>query len=461
MNRIVGRDNRMDRGRALIAVASFLFAGTVQAITIDEAVEAALENNPGLQAAMHRVDAARAAATQVRSAYYPTVFVSGNYTRTDNPTHAFMSSLNQRTLDMNDPALDFNDPDDTDNLRLTTGMRYRLYDGGQRRATRTIAGLGIDAERHATDAFQNTLIYMVKEGYYRALQARDLVAVHEETVHSLEESLRVARERLDAGSAIITDVLNLEVQVAQAREEWIRAKHGFELSLSALNTAIGMDLVSPDTLTHPGPAVAGPPLQGGETQETSPPPERIDDHPELQAARAMFGIRDQDVLRARRAYAPTLSAFGTLDWDSDVSSDFERSYLVGVVAEWDVFDGFRKRGALRESRARRAEAEAEYDQTRNALLLEVKQAHTRAKDAHERITVTRASEESAKKALAITREQYEQGVATLADLLTAQSGLTAMHTRRTAALYDYLTALANRERAQGLLIRHYQKESNR
>ena len=415
------------------------------AASLPESITAALENNPGLQAAMYRVDAARAAQTAARAAYLPTGFVGANYSLTDNPTHAFMMALNRRAFDIRDPNLDFNNPDDTDHLRLTAGVRYPLLHP-ERRTARAVSRLGVEAEQHATDAYQNTLIYMVMEGYYRGLQARDAVGVQEDAVKSLEESLRVARERLDAGAAIITDVLNLEVQVAQARENLIRARYGLELAVAALNTTIGVELLTAETLTAPGDEIPMLPAAA---------PAAVDQHPELQAVQVLLGIRDEELRGARSAYAPTISAFGSLDWDSDVSSDFEQSYLVGVMAEWEFFDGFRRRSQTRKAEAQRSATAAAWEEARSQLLLNMKQAHIRASEAFERLDVARASEESAERALAITRDQYEQGAATLADLLTAQSGLTAMQTRRTAAFYDYLTALANQARAQGQLISLY------
>ena len=57
----------------------------------------------------------------------------------------------------------------------------------------------------------------------------------------------------------------LEVQLAQAKEERIRAGNGVKLSLAALNTAIGTNLV----------AAAGLPA-GVEPPPTRPPPPRAD-----------------------------------------------------------------------------------------------------------------------------------------------------------------------------------------
>ena len=63
--------------------------------------------------------------------------------------------------------------------------------------------------------------------------------------------------------------------------------------------------------------------------------------------------------------------------------------------------------------------------------------------------MTRKSLETAEEARRIVQEQYEQGAADIAILLQTQVGVTAMQTRHAAAQYDFLTALANLQRAKG------------
>ena len=60
----------------------------------------------------------------------------------------------------------------------------------------------------------------------------------------------------------------------------------------------------------------------------------------------MSRIRDAGYTKARRQYTPTLSVFGSLDWNSDVSEDFENSYMVGAQAQVALFDGFRRRASV-------------------------------------------------------------------------------------------------------------------
>ncbi len=427
---------------ALAAAALVLAARAAGAVTLADCVRDALAHNPGLEAAEARVQAARAAIRQAESALYPIVSASSTYGRTDNPPQAFMMILNQRRFDM---QTDFNSPGDTENLNMELGAKYRVLDGGQRGLTRRMAGAGAEATAHARDAARNDLLYQVARGYYAVLQAAEFVAVRDASIRSLDENLRAARERLSAGSAVKTDVLNLEVELARAREDRIRAGNAVRLALAALNTAIGDDAASETNMPDAATAPAQP-----------PPPEdasAVTNRPEYRAAAAGVRIRELAWRKAVRDYYPTLSAFGSLDWDSDVSSSFEDSYMVGLMAEVDLFDGFRRKGAAAEARAQFAAARAEWRQAAANLRFDLHAAHLNASEAFERIEVARKSVESAEEALRITRERYQGGAADVTELLTAELGLTGVRTRRVAAQYDYLTALQNLARARGELAR--------
>jgi outer membrane protein len=441
------KGTRPGRGILAAGLLALGLARPAAAVTLDEAIRAALEANPDLQAAEARVESARAMQRQARSAYYPWVDVAANYTRSDNPPQAFMMTLNQRQLNMQDPAFNPNQPEDTENLRGSVSVKWRLYDSGRREADNRMARLGAEASAEALAAARNQLIHEVTRGYHGALQARAFAAVQEEAVSSIEESLRVAKARFEAGGSVKTDVLNLETQLAQAREDLIRARNGLHLAVAALNTAIGRDLVTEQNIEEG----AAPP----EEKCVEPDPASVENRPELAAASRMVRIREQALRKARREYGPTLNAFASSDWDSDVSSDFEQSYTAGVMAELNIFDGHRARGAVAGARADLEAARAEETRAIQNLRLDLTQAYLGAREAHERMEVTRKSLESASEALRITREQYEQGAADVAILLQAQVGVTAMRTRSVAAEYDYVTARSNLDRAMGKLVGKY------
>jgi len=435
-------------GIVLVLALVFVTSISGQAVTLETCIKTALENNPGIQAGITRINAAKYMIKQAESAYYPRLYLSGSYSRTDNPPQAFIMALNQKDLPMRDPEFDPNDPDHTDNMRFSIGLKYRVYNGGMNAIHVRMAKADKRFRELGLRAVQNELIHQVTRGYYGVLQSQAFVVVQEESVKSLEESLRVATVRFNAGSAVKTDVLNLEVKLAQAREDAIRAKNGVQLSVASLNTAIGSDLVSSSGLPVPA------------REEIREKPEDLDfsvieNRPELKAIQTMSNIKEQSYEKVSREYRPTMSAFGSYDFDSDDFSEIENSYLMGVMAEWEIFDGYQRMNKSRAAMAEWRTAKNETLKARNDLRLDLHQAYLNAMDAWERLEVSEKSIESAGEALRITSEQYKQGAAEISVLLTAQVGLTTQKTRSVAAYYDYLAALSNYERARGLAVGRY------
>ena len=439
--------------RVLIFVC-FSFGGNLFAsdsacaITLEGCIHESLISSPDIEAVAKKTDAARAMREKSKAAYYPQVSVSATCARTDNPPQAFMMALNQRDLDITDPAFDFNNPDDTNNVRMSVGVRYLVYDFGRRRFDYAIAGTGSDVACLRFKAVCNELIHQISASFYSVLQAQAFVQVELESVASLQESLRVANERYQAGSAVKTDVLNLEVQLSQSQENLIRAQNSVLLAVAALNTAIGKDLVkNPDELDYmiPDDSPALPPEEI----------EKAEDRAELTIAGILSDIKEMELRKAQRDYTPTINAFGSLYHDGETFNDTQRSYLVGANLEWELFTGFSRRNTVSQARSNLAAARAEFNKTRNRLRLDLKQAYLKVVEARQRIKVTRKSLESAAESLRITQERYKGQAADITELLTAQVGLTVIRSRDVSACFEYLTELSNLERAKGALVSRY------
>ena len=429
---------------ACLAFSLILLNGHAEAVTLEECIREALQRNPDANAAAIRVEAARAMISEADSAYFPQLSVAGGYAVTDNPTQAFMMQLNQRNLDIMAPGFDPNDPGNTDNLRLSAELKYRIYDFGQRRMASESAAIGADAANLQLAAIRNELIYQITRGYFSILQALDYVMVQQETIRSFEESLQVARDKYKAGTVIKTDVLNLEVALVQAREDLIRARNSVDLAIVALNTAIGYDFVTRESLPVPEKNVSTPPVMEQDF-------DAIENRPELQVIQKMSQAKELLYIKAKRQNYPVLNAYGSYDLDSGNLDSFEGSYTVGLTAEWDIFTGFRNSSAARKAEAEWRAAQQDEENVRTKIKQDLRTARIQAAESWQRLETIRKSVESASESLRITQVRYREGVAGITDLLTAQVGLTAMRTRSVAALYDHAVAVSNLQRARGEL----------
>lgn len=441
--------NRIRMAGLTWSLAGTLSLAVAAETTLDGVIRTALKASPDVKSATARLAAARAAVKEAESAYYPQLGLAGNWMRTDNPPQAFFMSLNQRRASL---QKDFNHPEDTENLRGSVVAQWRVFDSGRREADRRTARMGAQASRDALDAVRNSLVYEITRAYYGVLEARDVIAVQEDMVKSVSESLRVAKERIQAGSAMRTDGLNLDVQLAEANEGLIRARHGLQLAVVALNTAVGTPVLEE----------SGVASLTGQPDTTDPDPlaaTAVESRPEWRAMNAQVEATRAMTTRARHEYLPVVNAFGSLDWDSETWSGPERSYLAGVTLEMNVFDGFRNRSGVARAAAGLAAAEAELDKVRNTLDLDLTQSRLNERERVERREVVRKSVASAEESLRITRERYREGAAPITELMAAQTAYGAVRTRLVASHYDCLVARTNVERASGRLVETWSQKS--
>src|SRR5450759_4311073 len=192
--------------RVMCVLAAGMLGGVANAgadvLSLDQCIDTGLTHAPDIKASLSRLAASRSAVKSAESAYYPWVSVASALMQSDNPPQAFMMTLNQRRLDMRDPAFDPNHPDDTDNLSASIGAQYQLFDGGRRSIDHAMAELGASAAGENLNAIRNELVHQITRAYYGAMKAKTFISVMEDSVKTATESLRIARERHLAGAAL-------------------------------------------------------------------------------------------------------------------------------------------------------------------------------------------------------------------------------------------------------------------
>jgi len=97
-------------------------------------------------------------------------------------------------------------------------------------AGRNAARAGSHAAEQDARATQNQLGAEVVKAYLNIRKAREAVAAVEAGVKAYEAGVAAARARFEAGQMLKADLLSLEVQLAQIRENLSSARHGAALA---------------------------------------------------------------------------------------------------------------------------------------------------------------------------------------------------------------------------------------
>jgi outer membrane protein TolC len=426
-------------GIGLVVGAAALVARAAEPWTLERAIPFALTNSPDALVALQRIVAADAGLKQANAAAWPKLQLQSSYLRTDNPMLVFGAMLNQRAFGRSPLGpVDFNNVPDLDNLNVRALATLPLYTGGQVTSARAAAKAQTQAAQAAAQAAHQALAFEVARAFHTVLKAREFIRAAEAAVNSFDKNLAIANKRLTAGTLLRADVLDVEVRLAQAREDLVRARNARELSLRALRTLLGLETGGFD-VADTAPTVAIPNSND------------FGARPELAASRHQMRAAEAQVRRAKGGYYPSVGMFGSVDYDYGWRSEGEgKSYTAGALVQWSLWDGQLTRAKVQQAQADLETAREADRKLRLGLDLEVEQAQLNLKEATERLQVTETIVTQAAESVELTRARFDQGLAIPTQLLDAETALTAARVRRAEAEADHRIAVAALRQALGL-----------
>lgn len=429
----------------LLALA-FAAPAAAEPLDFGRCVTEALANNPDLAASAARVGQADAGVAQSEGAHLPRVSLSLTATRSNDPLNAFGLKLGQGKVaaaDMSPAAL--NDPDAVNNFNTRIEVLAPLYTGGQLTARTAQARAAARAARQANEAARQRLIREVAEAYQGVHSARAHLRVAEESVQAASEYVRVTDNLLKQGMAVKSDTLSARVNLEEARLRVVEARRQEAAALDRLKMLMGRPLTDAIEIGA-GNGTALP--EGGEAALLE---QARDRHPGLRALREQLdGARAQvDVARAGRR--PRVDLMARQDWNDDSLGLASGAYTVAGVVSWNAFDGGIASAGIDQARAALAEAEARLRQAESGVMFEVREARRQALEAEVRVAARTAAVADAEEAQRLTRKRYENGLATLIDLLAVQAQLDQARAGLVAARHDLEVSRIELKRAVGML----------
>ena len=409
--------------------------GAAEVWTLERALAQAQAANPDARLAQQRMLAARAGLEQANAAFWPRVQFQSSYTGTDDPIMAFGSILNQRSVP---PSPDFNNVPAVDDLNVRGLVTVPLYAGGKDKAGQASARANSEAAQQDTEAVRNALGFEVARAFYTVLKTREFIRAAEAAVSSYETNVAIGQQRLEAGSLLKANLLDLQVRLGQAREDLVRARNAQELATRALRNLLGIE---------EGEFI----VADSAPQVSAPRPGDFSHRPELAAARQRERAAEEQVRGAKSGYLPRVNAFGSLDYDYGFKYDHGGgSWTAGGLLQWDIWDGKLTRAKVQEASANLESSREEQRKLRLALDLEVERARLELQSAQERLRVSREVVSQAAESVKLTHARFEQGAALSTQLIDSETALVGARVRRAEAEADQRIAIAALRKALAL-----------
>ena len=418
-------------------------------LTLQQAVNVALEKNPERKAALADTKAASADVKEARSFLLPHATFSETATIGNDPVYVFGSKLRQQRFTTADFALNvLNTPDPFGNFATRLGGTWNLFDSlaSWRKVNR--AERVKDAAGHQLERTDQEVIFRVVDSYYNVLLAKKQLDVAGQAMKTAQAILDRSKDRFESGVAVESDYLSSQVRLATRRQELIRAQNNMALAMAQLSTSMG---ISADTEFDPVEVLAEKNLPATSLDDLEK--QAVGRRPDLNRIRSEEEAQQQSVSIAKASFGPRVNAFG--GWEADnptlLAGGGGNSWLAGIEVQFDLFEGGAKRARLSHERALEEKVSAVKEMATDAVRLEVRRAYYDLDAARQQVDVARATIAEAQESLRINQDRYDSGLSTITDLLAAEEAARRSQTDYWEALYRYHTGYANLELASGTL----------
>ena len=303
-----------------------------------------------------------------------------------------------------------------------------LYAGGQITAGNRLARIGKEVAEQQRRQAQMQVIADVDKAYYTLIAVGSKVQMLEAYARQMQGLYDQVEASVNADLATRDDLLRISAKQREIDYQLQKARNGEELCHLALANAIGADLQSRITPT--------------DTIIVIEPPADISDdiscRPEVHLLETQVEAKQQMVKMARANYLPVAGLslgythYGNLKVEgASMGSDgnyypFTQSYhdnipmaVVSVsvpLFHWGAEFKKVKKAKLDVENARQA-----LEQNKRGMRIEVRQAVQNLTDGYRMVETARIGQQQAEENLRVMRQKFDNQMATMTDLLDAQS----------------------------------------
>jgi len=195
------------------------------AVSLEQAIAYALDHRWELMQAELGVAAAEAQLSAAQAGHLPTVGVKAEMSWQDKDFPGFKN----------------------ENWTVTGAVSWPLFDGGATAAKTKGAKARVDEAQETLAQAREGVRLDVTKAYLDAQSARQRIATHTRIVEQAQEAFAIARVRYRAGVGINLDVLDAQLQLDQARTNYVTALFDYNVGLARLEQAMGVPAVVRET----------------------------------------------------------------------------------------------------------------------------------------------------------------------------------------------------------------------
>ncbi|MFW5923911.1 MAG: TolC family protein, partial [Planctomycetota bacterium] len=313
-----------------------------------------------------------------------------------------------------------------------------------------------EAELRSADFRHNSTLQEValstQKAYYELLTSKALLDVAEETVEQRRRHVRLAERQAEAGRAREVEVLQAKARLSEAEFDRVDARNQVRQTRGRLNVIMGLPPNHPLEIKE---------MPDEVTEEEVEDVEKLMDlaseqRPSLKSAAEQVE-RWRDLVHAeKRRRLPNINTDLSYGWKDTKAVPEREEYSMSAGLNLPLFTGFQTTYGIRNAKARLQSAIREYEENLRQVEQEVWDAFSEVVRAKESVKVAESYVKSTRESQKVAERGYEEGRATIVELIDAQTELTQALARQHRSRLQWYSSIAALERAVGEILSEQQ-----
>lgn len=320
-------------------------------------------------------------------------------------------------------------------------------------AEQVVYHLGLSKAREIVKAKDQSLNYSQKwermgviletlRAYYQLMSAEAMEQIAQENLKRAKEQGEQIQRRIEAGFSAPIEKMQGENDIDEAYLQWQKARNGRLLALAQLNRLLNRPLEAPLTLS------SSPPLEPLPDLENLL--KKAQDRPDVKALEASLRMAQVGSTLVKTLKAPSLILQGSLVQQNRTALAPSRFFSVGLVLTWPLLS-LDITKEMAQAQAEEERTTVSLEELKQGVELEVRSAYYKALEAQTQIAIAHKRAERAQSFYTSVQRRFNQGLASLQEVRSAQADLYQAQILQAKALADYHIALAELFYSSGTL----------
>lgn len=408
-------------------------------LTLDKALEIALDENPTIKVAAEEIALKKVASKEAWQSLLPEASLNGSL---DHTIKAAEMKLNDMSFKMGQDGTNTANAGLSINLPLFAPAVYRAMS-----MTKTDIELAVEKSR----ASELDLINQVTKAYYQLMLAQDSYEVLQGSYKLAEDNFNVVNAKYQQGAVSEFDKISAEVQMRSIKPNVISAANAVTLAKLQLKVLMGItadvDIKTDDNLTNYESMLFANQLKEEDMS--------LDNNTTMKQFELNMKLLEKNVKSLRTNFIPTLSMSFSYQYQSlynpninffDYTWSNSSSLMFNLSIPLYRASNFTK---VKSARIQMRQLDWNRIDTERKLNMQVVSYRNNMTASSEQVVSNKENVMQAEKAVQIAGKRYEVGKGTVLELNSSQVSLTQAQLTYNQSIYDYLTVKADLDQVLG------------